>query len=312
MKTLSNITRRHSLELIVAGLASLGFSPHTFAAREILAVTKKIPSSGEMLPVIGMGTWRTFNVGGDEVLRDARTQVLKAFFDAGGGMVDNSPMYGSARDVMGYALNKIGIPDSLFSAEKIYTPDGGATRSQSAESAKLWGVQTFDLMQVHNLVSWQSHLATLREMKKQGLIRYVGITTSHGLRHDDMEKIMKGGDLDFVQLTYNLTHREVEKRLLPVAVGQGIAVIANRPFDGGTLVKGLKSRKAPLPDWAGEIDCKTWADFLLKFIVSHPAVNCAIPATSKVAHMQENMAAGRGRMPDEKTRQRMVQYVASL
>ncbi|MFT5129918.1 MAG: diketogulonate reductase-like aldo/keto reductase [Gammaproteobacteria bacterium] len=312
MKTLSNITRRNALKLMGAGLASIGFSPPAFSAREILAVTKKIPSSGETLPVIGMGTWRTFNVGSDEVLRDARTQVLKAFFDAGAGMVDNSPMYGSAREVLGYALNKIGIPDSLFSAEKIYTQDGGATRSQTAESAEQWGVQTFDLMQVHNLVSWQSHLATLREMKKQGLIRYIGITTSHGRRHDDMEKIMKAGDLDFVQLTYNLTHRGVEKRILPVAVDQGIAIIANRPFDGGALVKGLKSRKAPLPDWAGEIDCKTWADFLLKFIVSHPAITCAIPATSKVAHMQENMAAGHARMPDEKTRQRMVQYVASL
>ena len=312
MKTPTNITRRKALKLIGAGFTSIGFSPLTFAAQETLAVTKKIPSSGETLPVIGMGTWRTFNVGSDEVLRDARTQVLKAFFDAGGRMVDNSPMYGSAREVMGYALNKIGIPNSLFSAEKIYTQDGEATRSQTAESAKKWGVQTFDLMQVHNLVSWQSHLATLREMKKQGLIRYIGITTSHGLRHHEMEKIMTTHDLDFVQLTYNLTHREVEKRLLPVAIDQGIAVIANRPFNGGTLVRGLNSRKAPLPDWAGEIDCKTWADFLLKFIVSHPAINCAIPATSKVAHMQENMAAGHGRMPDEETRQRMVQYVASL
>ncbi len=304
-----NLTRRHSLKLIGAATGSLAFTPHAVFAAETKGAMKKIPSSGEELPVIGMGTWRTFNVGSDRVLRDARTEVLKAFFENGGGMVDNSPMYGSAREVVGYALKKTGIPDTLFSAEKIWTEDGSKTRAQFAESAGMWGVKTFDLMQIHNLVAWQRHLATLREMKQEGKIRYIGITTSHGRRHDDLEKIMRDETLDFIQLTYNITHREVEQRLLPLAEERGIAVIANRPFDGGELIGRLKSKKSPLPEWASEIDCKTWAEFLLKFIVSHPAVTCAIPATSKVAHMKENMAARLGRMPDAETRKRMIQYV---
>lgn len=303
------MNRRHSLKLIGTALA---LSPSAALAQETKGAMKKIPSSGEELPVIGMGTWRTFNVGGDTVLRDARTEVLKTFFAHGGGMVDNSPMYGSAREVVGYALRKTGIPKTLFSAEKIFTEDGSATREQTAESAKLWGVKTFDLMQIHNLIKWQEHLATLRKMKEEGVIRYLGITTSHGRRHEDLEKIMKTEPLDFVQLTYNITHREVEKRLLPVAAEKGIAIIANRPFDGAELFKTTKSKSAKLPAYAAEIGCKTWAEFFLKFIVSHPAVTCAIPATSKVAHMKENMAARLGEMPDEATRKRMIETITKL
>jgi diketogulonate reductase-like aldo/keto reductase len=304
-----NLTRRKSLKLIGAGASSLAISTSIGSARETRGAMKKIPSSGEEIPVIGMGTWRTFNVGSDRVLRDRRAEVLKAFFEHGGGMVDNSPMYGSAREVVGHALKKTGIPETLFSAEKIWTEDGTKTREQTAESAGMWGVETFDLMQIHNLVAWEPHLATLRKMKEEGKIRYIGITTSHGRRHEDLEKIMRSEPLDFVQLTYNLTHRKVEERLLPVAAERGIAVIANRPFDGGDLINRLKSKRTPLPAWAAEIDCKTWAEFLLKFIVSHPAVTCAIPATSKVGHMHENMAARLGRMPDEETRKRMIAFV---
>ena len=303
-----SITRRNALKLAGTGITALALSPSSVFGQEKQAVTKKIPSSGEALPVIGMGTWRTFNVGGDPVLRDGCTAVLQAFFDAGGGMLDCSPMYGSAREVIGHALKKTGIPKTLFSGEKIFTEDGSKTREQTKESAALWGVKTFDLMQVHNLVAWELHLATLREMKKEGLVRYIGITTSHGRRHEDMEKVMKAGDLDFIQLTYNISHREVETRLLPLAAEKGIAVIANRPLDGGELMK----KQAPLPEWVAEFDCKTWAEFLLKFVVSHPAVTCAIPATSKLAHLAENMAAGRGRMPDAATRERMIQYVEKL
>jgi len=305
-------TRRNALKLMGTGITAVAISPHPTLGETDKGLMKNIPSSGEPLPVIGMGTWRTFNVGGDTVLRDARTDVLKAFFDGGGGMIDNSPMYGSAREVIGYGLKKIGIPDTLFSAEKIWTEDGTKTREQNAESAKLWGVDTFDLQQIHNLVAWHPHLESLRELKAEGKIRYLGITTSHGARHDAFEEIMQNEPLDFVQLTYNLTHRQVENRLLPLAAEKGIAVIANRPYDGGALVKGLKNRNAPLPNWASEFDCKNWPEFLLKFIVSHPAVTCAIPATSKVEHMHENMAARLGKMPDEQTRQRMIQYVANL
>lgn len=309
----SPLTRRSALKFIGATTTAFTLAPwRTLAASTADAVAKAIPATGERLPVIGMGTWRTFNVGSDPALRDARTQVLQAFFDEGGGMVDNSPMYGSAQEVIGYALGKIGKPATLFSAEKVWTEDGTKTREQTSQTAARWGVETFDLMQIHNLAAWQAHLPVLRKMKEEGKIRYLGITTSHGSRHEAFEQIMRTEPLDFIQVTYNLTHRKVEERLLPLAAERGIAVIANRPFDGGTLVKGLKSKNAPLPGWAAEIDCTTWASFLLKFVVSHPALTCAIPATTRVDHLRENMAARFGRLPDAATRERMIRHVEAL
>lgn len=275
-------------------------------------VTKAIPSSGEHLPVIGMGTWRTFNVGADPTFRDARTRVLERFFQHGGALVDCSPMYGSSSTTLGYALQKLNYPKSLFSAEKVWTSDKGESRHQIKQQANDWGVAEFDLMQIHNLLNWEDHLPTLLEMKASGNIRYVGITTSHGRRHSELEQIMQKHDLDFIQLTYNLSHRDAEQRLLPLAQERGIAVIANRPYDGGTLIKSLK-RENTLPDWATrECGCQTWADFLLKAIVAHPAITCAIPATTQVNHMQENMQAGQGTLPDKRQREQMLRYVASL
>ncbi|WP_211567113.1 aldo/keto reductase [Microbulbifer marinus] len=275
-------------------------------------LTKPIPSSGKALPVIGLGTWRTFNVGNDPELLHARSEVVRAFFDNGGGLIDSSPMYGSAPDVIGYALKRLGIPASLFSAEKVWSPAGGSAREQVARLAERWGVKHFDLMQVHNLTDWREYLPALREMKAAGTIDYVGVTTSHGRRHAELEQIMASEDIDFAQMTYNITHREVERRLLPLAKERGIAVIANRPYDGGSLIKGLK-RREQVPEWAvKEFGCRTWADFLLKFIVSHPAVNCAIPATTRVDHLNENMRAGRAPLPSPETRQRMIKYIESL
>jgi diketogulonate reductase-like aldo/keto reductase len=243
----------------------------------------------------------------------ARTEVVKAFFELGGGLIDSSPMYGSAPDVMGYALQQLGVPDSLFSAEKVWSPAGGSAEEQVADLLGRWNLQQFDLVQVHNLRDWREHLAALWEMKQAGVIRHIGITTSHGRRHSEFEQIMASEEIDFAQLTYNITHREVEKRLLPLAQERGIAVIANRPYDGGRLIKDLKRRNEPLPEWAiEECGCTTWADFLLKYIVSHPAINCAIPATTKVVHLRENMHAGIGPMPSAETRQRMVDYIESL
>ncbi len=275
-------------------------------------VTKPIPSSGETLPVIGMGTWRTFNVGGDPVLRDARTRVLRAFLEAGGQVIDSSPMYGSSQAVVGYGLDKLGAYDRVFSAEKVWTWDGSETREQIAETASEWRVDQFDLMQVHNLVDWQSHLPTLRAMKEAGELRYIGITTSDGRRHDAFERIMQTEPLDFVQLTYNVVDREAEDRLLPLAADRGIAVLVNRPFRGGSLVDSLQRSGNPIPEWAAEIGCRNWPQFLLKFIVSHPAVTCAIPATTRVEHMREDMGAAREPMPDAGMRRRMVEYIASL
>jgi diketogulonate reductase-like aldo/keto reductase len=273
---------------------------------------KPIPASGQSLPVIGMGTWQTFNVGSDPALRAERTEVLRAFFEHGGGLVDCSPMYGSSAAVLGHALAQLDHPQGLFSAEKVWTRDGDATRDQIADQAADWGVAAFDLVQVHNLVAWRAHLETLLAMKADGELGHVGITTSHGRRHDVLERVMAREPIDFVQLTYNLTHRAVEQRLLPLAREKGIAVIANRPYDGGRLIKGLQDR-ARIPAWAAaEFDCRNWADFLLRFIVSHPAVTCAIPATTRVEHMHENMRAGQGPMPDAATRRRMIRHVEAL
>ena len=306
----AGLTRRRILKLLGSAPVVTLVGPAVAASGEMWH--KQIPSTGRRIPAIGMGTWRTFNVGRDPGLLDARTEVLRAFYAHGGGVVDCSPMYGSSAETMGHAIDKLGT-EGLFSAEKVWTSDGDATRGQITQQAEAWGVASFDLVQVHNLRAWGEHLETLYRMKDDGEIGYVGVTTSHGRRHDELERVMAREPLDFVQLTYNLTHREAESRLLPLARERGMAVIANRPYDGGRLVKGLQRRGAEIPAWAkDEFDCRNWPDFLLRFIVSHPAVTCAIPATTQVEHMHENMRAGEGPMPDAPTRQRMIRHVESL
>ena len=222
------ITRRQSLTLIGATLAAMALPTASLFANTGGMRHKTFAGTDKTLPVIGMGTWRTFNVGSDPELLDARTEVVKAFFEYGGGLIDSSPMYGSAPDVMGYALQQLGTPESLFSAEKVWSPAGGSAGEQVAELKERWKVEHFDLVQVHNLTDWREHLAALQEMKAEGIIRHVGITTSHSRRHREIEQIMTSEDIDFVQLTYNITHREAENRLLPLAEERGIGVIANR------------------------------------------------------------------------------------
>jgi diketogulonate reductase-like aldo/keto reductase len=273
-------------------------------------LTRPIPSSGEALPMVGLGSWITFNVGDDPVARDARTEIMRAFFDSGGRLIDSSPMYGSAQPVIGYGLEKLGHPKALFSADKVWTSDGDGGPAQIAQSRAHWGADRFDLLQVHNLLAWEDHLETLLAMKDAGKLRYVGITSSHGRRHSEMEAIMKKHDLDFVQLTYNIVDRDVEDRLLPLAQEKGIAVIANRPFRRKELIYRFQDES--LPGWAGEIGANSWAQFLLKFIISHPAITCAIPATTRVDHVRENLATAREPLPDAKTRQRMIAYVRSV
>lgn len=270
-----------------------------------------IPATGEHICAIGMGSWLTFGIDPDDSQAMAtRTAVLKTFFEMGGQVIDSSPMYGSSEEVIGKVLEQLGRPAGLFAATKVWTSGWRAGIRQMERSRLLWGIEQFDLMQVHNLLDWETHLATLKEWKAAGRIRYLGITTSHGRRHAELESIMQKEPLDFVQLTYNLVDREVEQRLLPLAAERGIAVLANRPFQGGGLFRRFEDRT--LPEWAGEIDCHNWAQFFLKFVISHPAVTCAIPATSKVAHMRENMGAAYGRLPDAAMRQRMLEYVNSL
>lgn len=276
-------------------------------AQQVRPATRAIPSSGEAVPRVGLGSWITFNVGNDRVARDASAEVMRAFFLAGGRLVDSSPMYGSSQEVIGYGLKKFGRPAKLFAADKVWIADGAAGRAQIETSRRNWGIPRFDLIQVHNLLSWQAHLPTLFAMKAANQLRYVGITTSHGRRHDEMAQIMASQPIDFVQLTYNLIDREAEERLLPLARERGIAVIVNRPFQQGALLRRLG--RHPLPPWANEIDCSSWAQFALKFIISHPAVTCAIPATTRVDHVRENMGAASGRLPDQAMRARMAAWV---
>ncbi|REC95133.1 aldo/keto reductase [Kushneria indalinina] len=300
--------RRFLIGLTATGLAARW--PQAFAGRDEAPITRSIPSTGEALPVIGMGTWRTFNVGTDPELLDQRAEILELFFQRGGRVVDASPMYGSAEEAVGELIERLDRRDDLFAATKVWTRDETETREAVARSEALWGVARFDLMQIHNLLGWEGHLATLKEMKAAGRLRYIGVTTSHGRRHDELERIMTREPLDFVQLTYNIADREAEERLLPLARERGIAVIANRPFQGGQLFDRVGSQ--PLPAWAGEVGAESWAGFFLKFIVSHPAMTCAIPATTQVAHMRENMGALYGRLPDETQRQRMIDHVQGL
>jgi diketogulonate reductase-like aldo/keto reductase len=301
--------RRTFLVSSAASVVALSL-PGKSNAAQVAHHTKPIPSTGEHINVIGMGTWITFNVGDDPRVIAQRTEVMRTFLELGGGMVDSSPMYGSARRVVGETLSRLEQSKQVFSADKIWTSDGDEGPDQFTETSKLWGVDTFDLMQIHNLRAWEEHLPTLRRLKEAGKVRYIGITTSHGRRHADLERIMKTEPLDFVQLTYNAANRDVEQRLLPVAKDRGIAVIANRPFGGGALVD--RAQQHDVPDWAPEIDCANWPQILLKYVVSHPAMTVAIPATSKVEHMRENMGAARGAMPDADMRRRIEEAVEAF
>ncbi len=294
----------------LAGLGAAVTLGPGLAAPGQVAIKKAIPASGEKIPVIGMGSWLTFDVGDDAAARATRVQVLQAFFDRGGALIDSSPMYGSAQEVIGHGLRQIKNKSTLFAATKVWIYGQWLGIKQMEAARELWGVARFDLMQIHNMLDWQGHLETLKAWKAEGRIRYIGITTSHGRRHEELERALAKEPFDFAQFTYNLADRDVEQRLLPLAAERGIAVMINRPFDGGALFGPVRGK--PLPAWATEFDCTNWAQFFLKFIVSHPAVTCAIPATSQVAHMIENMGAGFGRLPDAATRRRMFAHYAKL
>ena len=310
-----SITRRQFIKYLAICGSSPGLAlsaSHSYSALSTAARHMRIiPSTGEKVPAIGLGSWLTFSidVNDEEELAD-RITILREFLADGGGVLDSSPMYGVAQEVIGKGLKRIDNHDSLFSATKVWTTGNRQGFIQMEDSRQLWGLDKLDLMQVHNLLDWETHLPTLHTMKQQGDIRYVGVTTSHGRRHDELEHIMRTQQLDFVQFTYNMIDLEAEEVLLPLAKEKGIAVIINRPFQRGGLFD--KFEQYPLPAWASEIDCTSWAQFFLKFIISHPAVTCAIPATSQIEHLRENIAVGYGRLPDEVIRKKMLAYVQAL
>jgi aryl-alcohol dehydrogenase-like predicted oxidoreductase len=291
-------------------LAAGAFLPPWLWAGPRLLIRKAIPASGEQLPVIGMGSSRTFDVGDNAAARAQLAPVLQAFFDQGGALIDSSPMYGSAEQVLGDLLKTTHNKDSLFAATKVWTDGKQAGIEQMTRSMQRMGVNRFDLMQIHNLRDWQVHLGTLKDWKEEGRIRYIGITTSHGRSHEELESILELERLDFVQFSYNIADRRVEERLLPLAAERGTAVIVNRPYQKGALFSAVKGQ--PLPAWVAEFDCASWGQFFLKFVVSHPAVTCTIPATTKLHHMMDNMAAGFGRLPDVSQRERMLAYFRGL
>lgn len=294
--------RRQAMGFLAAVGAGVVAGAHAQPASQ--ATSRVIASSGERLPTVGLGTWLTFDVGGaDSPARRARGEILAAFFASGGRLVDSSPMYGSSEEVVGAEVARLPRPP-LFSATKVWTLGGLAGRRQMEHSLRLWRLQRLDLMQVHNLLDWEIHWPTLKAWKAEGRLRHIGMTTSHGRRHDDLERILKRERLDFVQVSYNLADRDVERVLLPLAAERGTAVIINRPFDGGALF-GTRTRK-PLPGWARDIECATWAQALLKWVIAHPAVTCAIPATSQLAHVRENMRALTGPLPDAALRKRIA------
>lgn len=303
------LSRRRLLQWLAIMAAGVRGGPSAAAPASMLR--RSIPVTGESLPVIGMGSWQTFSVGNNPFQVARRCEILSTFFKMGGALVDSSPMYGSSEEVIGHCLAELDNDTGLFSATKVWTWGERLGIDQMEHSRRLWGVPRFDLMQIHNMLDWETHLPTLKAMKKEGMIRYIGITTSHGRRHAELERVLRQEEaFDFVQFTYNLVDREVEQRLLPLAAEKGLAVIINRPFRGGALFDRVRGKR--LPDWAAEFECDNWAQFFLKFIVSHPAVTCAIPATSKVEHMRENMGALRGGLPSAELRQRMVHHFASL
>lgn len=275
------------------------------------AVTKRpIPKTGELLPVVGLGTYQSFGVGGSAGEREPLKEVLRLFVQHGGTLVDSSPMYGTSESVVGDLAAGLGITGHLFMATKVWTTGREAGIRQMEQSMRRMRVTKMDLMQIHNLQDWETHLKTLREWKAAGQIRYTGITHYHSGAYGELERLMKKKAFDFVQFNYSISEREAEDRLLPLAQDTGTAVIVNRPFAQASLFARVRGREVPA--WAAEFDCSSWGQFFLKYILGHPAVTCVIPATGKPHHLVDNMGAGIGKLPNEATRQRMAQFIGEL
>ncbi len=287
------------------GLRALATEPGTPAV-----ITRPIPSSGEQIPVIGMGTSRTFNAEGDEAALQPLVEVMQAFLDGGGTVLDSSPMYGNAESRVGDILRAMHQRPQLFEATKVWTTGREAGISQMQESARRMDVETFDLIAVHTLQDWRTHMKTLRSWKDEGKVRYIGITTSHGRSHTEFLEVMRSEPIDFVQFSYNIEDRAAEEELLPLAGDRGIATMINRPYQRGSLFGQVSG--AELPDVAADLGCESWGQFFLKFILAHPAVTNIIPATSKARHMRDNMGANVGPVPDEAQRAEMLRAFQAL
>lgn len=310
------MSRRESIRLALGSAAAwiCGCGAEAEPARSAMKnaeatamMQRVIPRSGEKIPVIGMGTWQTFDVGSGESERKPLLEVLRLFIEGGGRVIDSSPMYGRSESVVGDLRGQVAGGDSLFLATKVWTQGRDPGIAEMTRSMERMKARRMDLMQVHNLIDWRTHLPTLRAWKERGTIRYLGITHYTRESFDELASIMKKEKIDFVQLPFSIGLRDAEKTLLEVAQETGTAVIVNRPFEGGALFSEVRSRA--LPEFARDFDCQSWGQFFLKYIVSHPAVTCVIPATSNPRHVVDNLGAGRGRMPAAEMRKRMVREI---
>jgi diketogulonate reductase-like aldo/keto reductase len=293
------------LRLMAAAAAASSMGPSK--ARAAALVRRPIPSSGETIPPVGLGTWQTFDIGASASEREPRREVLRRFAELGGRVIDSSPMYGAAEAVVGELAAELGVVDRLFVATKVWTIGRAAGIAQMEQSMRLLRRPRLDLMQIHNLVDWRTHLATLREWKEAGRIRHLGVTHYTASAYDELERVLRSETLDVVQLNYSLGEREAERRILPLARERGVAVLVNRPFAEGGLFRRVRGQA--LPSWAADFGCASWAQFFLKWILAHPAVTCVIPATSRPEHLVDNMQAGMGALPDAATREKMAALI---
>jgi aryl-alcohol dehydrogenase-like predicted oxidoreductase len=309
--TVTQLTRRRACGLIAAGvLAGSLLRRPVEAAEGTRVVTRKIPVSGEELPVIGMGSSNTFDAGDSAAERDPLREVLRLLVAAGGTVIDTSPMYGRSEEVLGDLIAELGLRPKLWIATKVWTRGREAGAAQIADSMQKLRTERLELLQIHNLLDWREHLPTVRGMKDAGKLRYMGVTHYRGDAHGDVERVLRAERFDWVQINYSLAEREAERALFPFCQERGIAVMANRPFADGALFE--RTRGKTLPPWAAEVGCTSWAQFFLRFAASHPAVTCVIPATAKPRHMQDNAAAGATPLPDAKQRARMAEYFSAL
>lgn len=298
------MNRRKTLTSL-ASLTAIPFLSNFMMNQSLLQRT--IPSTGQKLPAIGVGTWQTFNVGAGDAERKPLRTVLEKMVAAGATVIDSSPMYGNSEGVVGELSTEAGVNDKLFIATKVWTSGEQQGIQQMNRSFDLLKRKKLDLMQVHNLVDWQTHIRTLGKWKESGKVKYIGLTHYTDSSHATLANIIKNNPVDFVQVNYNLLDWNAEKELFPVAIDRKVAIIVNRPFEEGALFQRVKGKE--LPAWASEFDCKSWAQFFLKFILSHPAVTCAIPGTSKVTHLMDNLGAAMGRLPDANQREKMKSVI---
>lgn len=302
-------TRRQCLQALAAlGLSQ--FIPATAAARQASQLLRAIPSSGETIPALGLGTARTFDIGNQTRQRTKIKEVLRMFLAKGGRLIDTSPMYGNAETIIGSLYAELEKKVTPFYATKVWTRGKAAGIKQMQTSFERMRTKQIDLMQIHNLVDWRTHLVTLREWKQQGLIRYIGITHYRNDAHEELASILRQERLDFLQCNYSIGNTHADKLLLPLAKERGVAVLVNEPFESGNLFRKVKGKT--LPSWASDFECHSWAQYFLKYILAHPAVTCAIPATSKPKHLLDNMQAGIGKLPDEAMRNKMRRHLEQL